>query len=141
MKKILAILVLGLVFGVRMAHAATYQLAIASATETGVAVSSFGWTEVDAPQLIGRTAIEIQNVDVSSSVECAFTNSGPLAGLTTSYHVIPVATAATSYPDWSLSLSNFSSTQGGYPVSASIPVYCTTGKVGSSATVIVTQTK
>jgi hypothetical protein len=142
MKKLAVLAGLAIMLSVaRVAHADTYQLATGSGVVTAVQVSSFAWTQVDSPQLYGRTSLEIQNVDVSSPVACAFINTGALSGLTTSYRLIPQATAGTSYPAWSLSLSNFASNRGAYPVTVPLPVYCTTGKVGSSANVIVTQTQ
>jgi len=130
-----------LALGPRHAQASVFQLATGSATITSVSVSSFAWTQVDTPQLAGRTGLEIQNVSVSSAVACNFNNTGSLTGLTTTYHLIPAAVSNTVFPDWSLSLSNFASNRGAYPVSVSLPVYCVTTNGSGSTTVIVTQTQ
>lgn len=155
-------------FGPPIAQADTFQLATSSFTVFNVLVSSFNWTQVDNPQMVGRTAIEIFNLDSSSGIVCRQDNliavngasslfnqsvSSNIAANTIAGRLIPPSVYTSSLTaggqviagqqpyyegKWSLSLSNFASNRGAYPVSVSMPVFCITARVVPS-TVTVTQ--
>lgn len=131
--------------GPRPAEATTYQLAVSSFVVYSVNVSTFVWTQVDVPQLVGRTALEIFNVDASSAVICRQDNLTTVVGIDNS-KIVNYGNARPVQPtaDWSLSISNFSSNRGAYPVSVSMPVYCLSTRLPgggvTSSTVTVTQT-
>lgn len=150
---VLVLLLFGLA-GPRHAFADTYQLATGSATVQLVTVSSFAWTQVDNPAMAGRTSMEIYNLDTSSPIICSFNNTGSLfAGFVSTNttagnmvgRLIPASPATTSAiagsNQWSLSLSNFASNRGSFPVSVPMDVFCVTAHVGATSQVIVTQTQ
>jgi len=145
-KKLLGLLVLGLGLAVtspRHAFADTYTLAISSWTVNTVSVSTFAWTQVDSPQLAGRTSIEIYNVDTSSPMYCRQDNA-PFITIAVSSNVPSnvrtIPKSGGNVPNWwSLSLSSFASNRGAYPVSTSMPVYCLAAKDGAAGTAQVTQ--
>lgn len=140
-------LMLGLLaVGPRPAQADSYQLAIASFTVYWVNVSTFQWTQVDSPQLTGRTSLSIYNMDTSTSVYCRQDTSvavlnvnnnttQPVNTFTLSPASLPFASQNTNPPSWiTMSLSNFSSNRGAYPVSASMPVYCISARTPTGVT-------
>lgn len=64
----------------------TYQVAISSIATISVQVSTSaagagpGATQVDVPQLAGRVALEIQNLDASANLWCLPISTAPVVG-------------------------------------------------------------
>jgi hypothetical protein len=123
----------------RDAYADSYQLAVSSSTVFWVQVATFGWTQVDVPQLVGRTSLTVYNIDASSPIYCRNDNTlvNDIAtnnSTTQPSNTFVISAAGTSSPpSWvNLSLSNFSSSRGAYPVSTSMPLYCVSARVGGS---------
>lgn len=63
----------------------TYQTGISSVTTAIVTVSTStigagpGATQMDSPQLIGRVAVEIQNIDATANLWCLPVSTAPVA--------------------------------------------------------------
>jgi hypothetical protein len=139
-KKLVIVLLSLMCLGLSKGYADTFQLAGSSFTVQTIAVSTFQWTQVDSPQLSGRTSLEIYNLDASSSIYCTNNNiassvlnvrndqTPPL----NARPIPPSVQGSTLEGKWSLSLSNFASNKGAYPVSASMPVYCVSTRPASS---------
>lgn len=138
----------------RHAFADSYQLAISSWVVNVVTVSSNSWTQVDAPLLAGRTSVSVYNVDGSSPIYCQSSSSTFLPSTvpgvffstnTTQVSAVPIAPQAflatsSSIPSvLTLSLSNFATNRGAYPVSVSMPVWCATAKQNATSIVEVMQ--
>lgn len=93
MKKILSALFVGVVcvLGLSQAHAAasispsfTYISAVSSATVSIITVSTSiiggaSASQMDSPQLAGRTAVEIQNIDATATLWCLISSTAPAA--------------------------------------------------------------
>jgi hypothetical protein len=126
MKKL--ILTVGILLGVSQAHAAAVpqyvaQVAMSSATTTIVTVSNASATKMDNPQLAGRIALEVQNIDSSANLWCAPSST------VTANNGRKIAAGNS----WILSF-NFQTTTGtpAKPVIAPFNIYCISDGGGST---------
>lgn len=90
-----------------------YQTAVSSGSTLVITVSTFGATQMDNPQLAGRAAMEIQNIDSTASLWCTAVSSYTPT-VVSSGNGRKISSGASWYPNFlsSISYVNYSTTTG-----------------------------
>lgn len=112
-----------------------------SYTITSVQVSTFNFSQMDVPVLSGRTQIEIQNLNPTTTdyFYCvqASSNPGTITFPTSGTPWIPnsriIPGQLNGVPGtWTLNLGNFATNRGAYPTSTAMDIYCASASKSQS---------